>query len=222
MNLITSASSEMYKQAFSPGLRNTVNNVNSTDILILVLIAILIVYLLAKAFQGPCRTVCHKICPIPDNTEHMASFGGMSLCHISESNITFKTSNDELKVVALEPTNEAVAKVDELIKFVKGVSDVSSNRFLFPIPVCSPKMAVIDTANRKVNGKNTATSATEEITLPKLVDVQALDLVENPGTNSVDINIVDPTTNAQISYNVPVSLLKTEEGFYNVKLFKHQ
>lgn len=70
MDLSTSASSEMYKKAFSPGLRSTVGGVTSTDVLVLVLIAILIVYLLAKAFQGPCRTVCQQVCPM-DNAEHM-------------------------------------------------------------------------------------------------------------------------------------------------------
>ena len=70
MNLITSASSEIYQQAFSPGLRRTAGSVTATDVLILVLIAVLIVYLLARTFQGQCRTVCHQVCPM-DGAEHM-------------------------------------------------------------------------------------------------------------------------------------------------------
>lgn len=70
MDLITSASSEMYQQAFSPGLRRTAGSVTATDVLILVLIAVLIVYLLARTFQGQCRTVCHQVCPM-DGAEHM-------------------------------------------------------------------------------------------------------------------------------------------------------
>lgn len=81
MDLITSASSEMYQQAFSPGLRRTAGSVTATDVLILVLIAVLIVYLLARTFQGQCRTVCHQVCPM-DGTEHMSGTipGGGTAC----------------------------------------------------------------------------------------------------------------------------------------------
>jgi hypothetical protein len=75
MDLITSASSDMYQQAFSPGLRTSVGSITSTDVLILVLIAILIVYLLARTFQGQCRTVCHQICPV-NGKEHMSTTDG--------------------------------------------------------------------------------------------------------------------------------------------------
>ena len=122
MNLITSASSEIYQQAFSPGLRRTAGSVTATDVLILVLIAVLIVYLLARTFQGQCRTVCHQVCPIDNGQEN---FDASEMCFITATNISYKDADGEIKIAALGTEHNSKKEFDGNNGLIKSVSGVN-------------------------------------------------------------------------------------------------
>lgn len=73
MELITSSIDSAYKLTFSQGFRDTVKKSTPIDLLMVVLIAIVIVYILAKLFKGQYNTVCTKVFPIKENMDNHVS-----------------------------------------------------------------------------------------------------------------------------------------------------
>lgn len=244
MDTLTSATSEAYSAAFSEGFRKGAQNVSTMDIVVLVLLALLVLYLLARTFQKECRTVCKRVCP--ETQEHMVDLRA-NVCTISGTNINYvdaDTGKQEavtLDKPDIENKGDIITSMNKKIKNVVSITHLNNGTAIenavgsvFGSTWCPSIDAYVSTLGKlladesgqplTIEGK---THKLEEFVripaemLKPAADLNKCGTIFNRKTCTFTVPRQWTSTGTVKEFTMPVSYLLDENGNYKIKHFMY-